>query len=136
MEYYIELDRYTECFIELRSIVLARTDVNFVIQTRYNGIDDHILSLSSLRHSKVVAVAIMIIGQPINLHDPASFFNQAEQLFIKYGGLPHWGKIHSCYYDCINNVLGDRLQQFLTIRQQLDPHGMFVNNHTRALFNL
>jgi hypothetical protein len=136
MEYYIDYDQYLDCFIELRQLVNSRTDVNFVVQTRYVGVDDHLVSLSSKLGKPVAAVAVMTIGQSYDVEDPHSYLAQAELLFKRYGGIPHYGKIHTCYYDCMINVLGERWLRFMAIRQQLDPHGMFLNQHLRLLFNL
>jgi FAD/FMN-containing dehydrogenase len=60
------------------------------------------------------------------------FFRDAETLFLAHGGRPHWGKLH--YLDAA--AIADRYSQlgaFQRIRREIDPAGVFANDHLRTL---
>ncbi|MFJ4027508.1 D-arabinono-1,4-lactone oxidase [Paenarthrobacter sp. NPDC089989] len=56
-----------------------------------------------------------------------------EELFYEHGGRPHWGKEHT-----LTRSRLDRLQPgaepFREVRRELDPTGIFLNEHLRPLF--
>lgn len=56
-----------------------------------------------------------------------------EALFYRYGGLPHWGKEHRLT-EARLKALQPGFERFREIRRELDPKGMFLNNHLRPLF--
>ena len=64
-----------------------------------------------------------------------AFYKEVENRWLELGGRPHWGKV---YYrtDKIPELYGERLQRFLTVRQQLDPDGRFLNGYLEELLGL
>ncbi|MFX6876824.1 D-arabinono-1,4-lactone oxidase, partial [Acinetobacter baumannii] len=53
------------------------------------------------------------------------YFSQVEQVFLKYDGRPHWGKLHNLN----NHQLSKKyphMKDFLEVRQSLDPKGKFL----------
>jgi FAD/FMN-containing dehydrogenase len=56
-------------------------------------------------------------------------------LFCSYSGRPHWGKMHTRKADYLAKVY-PKWNDFLAIRNQYDPHGMFVNDYLSNIFDL
>ncbi|NGO55671.1 D-arabinono-1,4-lactone oxidase [Allomesorhizobium camelthorni] len=56
-----------------------------------------------------------------------------ENFFDERGALPHWGKEHSLNVARLRR-LKPEFEHFRTIRRELDPRGIFLNDHLRPLF--
>ena len=74
----------------------------------------------------------------ISIHRSASedyrpYFDRIEPIFWKYGGRPHWGKIHSLGYNELEQLY-PRYRDFVEVRESLDPNERVVDNHLRKLF--
>ena len=119
-----------ECLREiLKTIYDEKIDVQFVLEYRYVGADQDWLSMSYGDHSHAT----------ISIHRMASedyrpYFNRIEPIFWKYGGRPHWGKVHSLTHKELSRLY-PRFNDFMDLRRDLDPHGRMLNPHLRALFN-
>lgn len=61
------------------------------------------------------------------------FFEQIEPIFLRHGGRPHWGKLHSLDADTLRGLYPE-FDRFAALRRELDPAGRFLNAHTAALF--
>jgi FAD/FMN-containing dehydrogenase len=68
-------------------------------------------------------------------HDFRPYFDRIEPIFWKYGGRPHWGKVHSIGHDQLLKLY-PRFRDFLEIRAELDPAGRMLNGHLRRLFGI
>ena len=56
-----------------------------------------------------------------------------EPIFWKYGGRPHWGKIHSLGARELSKLY-PHFDEFRRLREELDPDGRMLNDHLRRLF--
>ena len=130
MEYSVPLDAGAPCVLEiLRTIEEKEIDVVFPLEYRYVAGDDLWLSMFS--------------GGPraaISVHRDARFdyrpyFDIVEPIFWKYGGRPHWGKVHSLQHEQLI-ALYPQFKEFLEIRAALDPTGRMLNAHLRGLFGI
>jgi len=130
MEYSVPLDAGGPCVLEiLRTIEEKQIDVVFPLEYRYVAGDDLWLSMFS--------------GGPrasISVHRDARFdyrpyFDVVEPIFWKYGGRPHWGKVHSLKYPQLS-ALYPHFRDFLEMRAALDPTGRMLNDHLRGLFGI
>ena len=130
MEYSVPIEVGAECLREiLKTIYDQAIDVNFVLEYRYVGADDDWLSMSYGDHPHAT----------ISIHRAASedyrpYFNAIEPIFWKYGGRPHWGKVHSLTHRELTRLY-PRFEDFMELRRELDPQGRMLNPHLRALFN-
>ncbi len=130
MEYSVPAEVGAECLREiLKTIYDQAIDVNFVLEYRYVGADDDWLSMSYGDHPHAT----------ISIHRAASedyrpYFNVIEPIFWKYGGRPHWGKVHSLTHRELIELY-PRFKDFMELRRELDPQGRMLNPHLRALFN-
>ena len=91
--------------------------------------DDIWLSPAYQRTSAYIAVH-MYRGMPYR-----SYFTAIEEIFKRYQGRPHWGKMHTRTAVELA-ALYPRWHDFQRIRAELDPQGIFLNSYLRALFNV
>jgi FAD/FMN-containing dehydrogenase len=63
-----------------------------------------------------------------------SYFSHVEEIFKRYQGRPHWGKLHTRTAQELD-ALYPRWHDFRRIRAALDPNGVFLNDYLRALFD-
>ena len=130
MEYSVPAEVGAECLREiLKTIYDEAIDVQFVLEYRYVGADDDWLSMSYGDHPHAT----------ISIHRTASadyrpYFNRIEPIFWKYGGRPHWGKVHNLTHVELTELY-PRFKNFMELRRELDPQGRMLNPHLRALFN-
>ena len=130
MEYSVPAEVGAECLREiLKTIYDEAIDVQFVLEYRYVGADDDWLSMSYGDHPHAT----------ISIHRTASadyrpYFNRIEPIFWKYGGRPHWGKVHNLTHVELTKLY-PRFKDFMELRRELDPQGRMLNPHLRALFN-
>ena len=127
MEYNLPADRLVTVLEEIRAC-LAREDfaVNFPLEVRFGKGDDIWLSPAYGRESAYVAVH-MYKGMPYK-----AYFEAIEAIFVRHGGRPHWGKLHTRTAKELKGMY-PMWEPFQAVRQALDPHGIFLNDHLRAL---
>jgi FAD/FMN-containing dehydrogenase len=131
MEYSVPLERGAECVQEvLRTIIDEEIDVVFPLEYRYVSRDETMLSMSSGDEDHA-AISIHRIAS----EDYRPYFNIIEPIFWKYGGRPHWGKIHSLGAAQLSELY-PRFEEFRSIRQRLDPNGRMLNEHLRKIFGI
>ncbi|MFT4672515.1 MAG: FAD-linked oxidoreductase [Pseudohongiellaceae bacterium] len=130
MEYSVPAEVGAECLREiLKTIYDQKIDVLFPLEYRYVSADDNWLSMSYGDHPHAT----------ISIHRMASedyrpYFNIIEPIFWKYGGRPHWGKVHSLTHKELTGLY-PHFEDFREIQRSLDPKGRMLNAHLRALFN-
>ncbi|NWH07918.1 MAG: FAD-binding protein [Alphaproteobacteria bacterium] len=130
MEYAVPAERAVDCIREIVSHVRKhRIATAFPFEFRFVKGDDVWLSPFYGRDSATIAV------HQYYLHDRGPLFAAAEAIFKRYDGRPHWGKWHS-RTGAEFAQLYPKWDDFLRVRQALDPGGVFLNNHLRAVFGL
>jgi FAD/FMN-containing dehydrogenase len=102
--------------------------MNFPIEYRHVKQDDIWLSMFQGQ-----------TGASISVHqfadwDYKTVFAHIEPIFLKYGGRPHWGKIHTLGYKQLSALYPKHWQDFNEMRQQLDPQGKMLNDHLKQVF--
>ncbi len=127
MEYSVAADRGADCLGEIRRLVQSEfPEVRWPVEYRTVAADD--VWLSSAYQRPTVTISI---HQDIR-EDETPYFRECERVFLAFGGRPHWGKVN--YLD--GNQLAamhPRWQDWWTVRDQLDPKGIFVNAYLRQL---
>ena len=128
MEYSVPIDDGLDCVQEVLQVIRDESlDVVFPLEYRTVAEDDSWLS--------------MFNGGPrasISIHRSAGFdykpyFHRIEKIFLKYGGRPHWGKVHFLGFDELNGLY-PRLKDFVSMQKELDPKGQMLNSHLAQLF--
>jgi FAD/FMN-containing dehydrogenase len=130
MEYSVPRERGGDCLREILNTIAERQiDVVFPLEYRYVQGDD--LWLSMFGGGDRAAISIHRTAEA----DYRPYFDVIEPIFWKYGGRPHWGKVHSLGYAELNELY-PRLEEFRILRAELDPHGRFLNDHLRKVFGV
>ena len=128
MEYSVPRERGGDCLREILNTIAERQiDVVFPLEYRYVQGDD--LWLSMFGGGDRAAISIHRTAEA----DYRPYFDVIEPIFWKYGGRPHWGKVHSLGYAELNELY-PRFEEFRILRAELDPHGRFLNDHLRKVF--
>lgn len=129
MEYSVPIESGADCLREvLATIAEQEIDVVFPLEYRYIQGDDMLLS--------------MFQGGPraaISIHrtwdkNYRPYFDAIEPIFWKYGGRPHWGKLHSLGYKELS-ALYPGLDEFRALRARMDPEGRLLNEHLRKVLD-
>jgi FAD/FMN-containing dehydrogenase len=64
--------------------------------------------------------------------DPAEYFAAVEAIMRSHDGRPHWGKMHTRTADDLRPAY-PRFDDFVAVRDRLDPAGVFENRYLRAV---
>jgi FAD-linked oxidoreductase len=128
MEFSLPAERGVDCFIELRDLMRRKhAEVAWPIEYRTQAADDIFISPAQGR-----ATVAISIHQGAEL-EHESFFADAEKIFRRHEGRPHWGKMHSLGCRELRELYTD-WDRFQAVRSKFDPHGRFLNAHLRKLF--
>jgi len=130
MEYHLPREYAPQAFREVITLVEKHfTEVFIPFEFRYVKGDDIWLSPFHGRESCSIAIHRYF------KEDYQPVFQAVEQIFKKYHGRPHWGKLHTMTGPELAGQY-EHWQDFKTLRQQLDPNGKFLNKHLRNLFEI
>jgi FAD/FMN-containing dehydrogenase len=128
MEYNIPSEHFPAVLNEIRACIdKHKFAVHFPIECRFVHADDIWLSPAYQRPSAYIAVH-MYKGMAYQ-----EYFRQIEEIFRRFQGRPHWGKLHTQNAESLA-ALYPRWQDFQRIRSSLDPKGLFLNDYLRNLF--
>lgn len=128
MEYAVPREAGAACVREvLQTISDQEIDVVFPLEYRYVKGDDIWLSMDEGGDRAAISVH-RTAGA-----DYRPLFDAVEPIFWKYGGRPHWGKVHSLGYAELK-ALYPKFDEFCRIRAELDPGGRLLNAHLRKVF--
>jgi len=128
VEYFVPLDRAREVLEEMRRLMLRWLPLSiYPLEVRVVAADDAWMSPNYRRDNLVVSIS----GEPGQDYWP--YLRACDSLFAEYKGRPHWGKIHFMTADRVARLF-PRYDDFVDVRRRLDPKGIFLNHHTRALF--
>jgi FAD/FMN-containing dehydrogenase len=67
--------------------------------------------------------------------DNKRYFEDLEDLFVDFGGRPHWGKIHTRDAAFFRSAY-PKFDDFLQVRAKHDPSGVFLNDHLKKVFGV
>lgn len=127
MEYNVPAAKMRTILEEIRDCVNERGfAVHFPIECRYVRGDDLWLSPAHGRDSAYIAVH-MYKGMA---HE--HYFAALEQIFQRYGGRPHWGKMHTMNHEQFRESY-PKWNDFVRLRAELDPGGTFMNPYLDSL---
>jgi FAD/FMN-containing dehydrogenase len=62
-------------------------------------------------------------------------FRAFEGIMMRHGGRPHWAKEHGVSAEQLRGLY-PRWDQFLNVRQALDPEGVFLNDYLSDLLGV
>ncbi len=128
MEYSVPVEAGPACLREvLAAIAEQELDVVFPLEYRYVKGDD--LWLSMFHGGDRAAISVHRTA----FADHRPLFDAVEPIFWKYGGRPHWGKLHNLERPQLERLY-PRFADFAALRAELDPRGKLLNPHLGKLF--
>lgn len=108
-----EVDRW----LERSSMSIA-----FPVEVRFAAADDIWLSTAYARPTAYIAV------HQYHRRDHREYFDAVEAICRSVGGRPHWGKLHSLGGAELRDSY-QHFDDFVRIRDSMDPHGLFGNDY-------
>ncbi len=123
MEYAVPYESVGAAFDEVRSLIAERGwRIGFPIEVRAAAADENWLSTAYGRRSAYVAVHRYVRD------DPTEYFAAVEQIMRRHDGRPHWGKMHGRTAADLRDSY-PRFDDFLAVREKLDPKRTFANEY-------
>ncbi|CAM3596985.1 D-arabinono-1,4-lactone oxidase [Nocardioides zeicaulis] len=127
MEYAVPREVGLDVLRECRRLVEASDwRVAFPVEIRTAPADDVPLSTSHGRDSFYLAFHV-----PMDT-DHRAYFGGLEPVLREAGGRPHWGKVHTRTAADLAPAY-DRFDDFLAMRERLDPYRVFANAYLRRV---
>lgn len=129
MEYTVPAEHGPACVKEIMDTIKKKNvPMVFPLEYRYVKADDIWMSMFEGQD-----------GCSISVHQYADSnyqipFAEIEPIFWKYGGRPHWGKIHTLDAKRLAALYPRHWQDFHEVRQSLDPDGRMLNDHLKTIF--
>jgi FAD/FMN-containing dehydrogenase len=112
----------------MRELMLARLpDAIFPMEVRTVAADGSWLSHSYERPSVVISVS----GMPGTDYEP--YLRDVDRLLGEFDARVHWGKLHYLTAEQLH-ARYPQAASFVALRRELDPRGVFLNDHLRELF--
>ncbi len=130
MEYHLPFEEGPRALAEIIELTEKRfPEVYFPMEVRSVAADEFWLSPFYRRPTCSIAI------HHDAANDPLPFMRAAEPIFRRYGGRPHWGKMHSLKAaDFV--ALYPRWKDAMDVRRDIDPQGRFVSPYMADLFGL
>jgi L-gulonolactone oxidase len=127
MEYGLPRAALPEAFAGLRKIIDTLPDrVSFPVEVRFTAADDIWLSHGHGRDNAYIAIH-QFVGMPYE-----RYFRAFEALCTGLGGRPHWGKMHYRTAADLRPAY-PRFDDFLAVRNRVDPDRVFASDYTRQV---
>ncbi len=120
MEYAVPAASGPACFAELRDMIGVRfPELEWPLEYRTLAADDLPISVAGGRQTVTISA-----HQDVSLDD-RPLFSACEEIFRRYEGRPHWGKVHYQTGEELARLYPD-YHRWWEIRDQFDPDGRFV----------
>jgi FAD-linked oxidoreductase len=121
MEYAIPRESVPDAVRSIRSLIQDRGwNISFPIEVRAAAADDLWLSTAHGRDTGYIAV------HRYWRENHLEYFHAVEEVLRGFDGRPHWGKIHTQDASALAASYS-RFDDFLAVRNRLDPERMFAN---------
>ena len=132
-EWTVALDKFPDLFKELKTLINKWSNDSFIhipMDVRFVKKDKSWLSYAYNQDTVTVGCVCR------NAADADSYeaFHTVEQLFLKYGGRPHWGKRFAAKDKTLSNIY-PKWEAFKKLRKELDPNNKFLNPYLSDVFS-
>jgi len=128
MEHALPVDAVAPALRDIRSMVERKGYLlNFPIEVRFTKGDDVPLSTAYGRDSAYIAVHVY------KGMECEPFFRDVEDILRGYNARPHWGKVHYREAEELSSLY-PRWDEFIALRNRLDPQRTFANAYTDTVF--
>ncbi len=127
MEYALPVEHIPAAVEAVRTLIADRGwNISFPIEVRASAADDLWLSTASGRATGYIAV------HKFFREDPTEYFREVEAIMRSFEGRPHWGKMHNRTADDLRPAY-EHFDDFVAVRNRLDPDRLFQNDYSRAV---
>lgn len=126
LEYYVPAERGLEAVDAVREVIARHPDERYPLEVRWVGAEEGFLSPFQGRDTTVLSVS----GAPGRDYWP--YLRDFAAALDGFGARAHWGKIHFLDRDGLRAVYPG-WEEFVSVRRELDPHGVFLNDDLRRL---
>jgi FAD/FMN-containing dehydrogenase len=128
LEYFVPLELGRDALSAMRDLMLrSLPDSVYPLEVRTVGPDDAYLS----PNYKTATTVISVSGKPGT--DYWAYLRSVDALLSDFSARVHWGKLHFLSPERLH-ALYPEADTFINLRRELDPGGMFLNDHLRELF--
>ena len=128
LEYFVPLELGPDALSAMRDLMLRSLPASiFPLEVRTVGPDDAYLSPNYRTATTVISVS----GKPGT--DYWDYLRSVDALLSDFSARVHWGKLHFLTAERLH-ALYPEADRFISLRRELDPGGMFLNDHLRELF--
>ncbi|WP_428243627.1 D-arabinono-1,4-lactone oxidase [Gynuella sp.] len=129
MEYHLPFEAGASALRELIKMAETRfPEVYFPLEVRAVAADDFWLSPFYQRPTCSIAVH-HLAGE-----NPQPYFHAAEEIFRRYDGRPHWGKMHNLNSRDFARLY-PRWQDAMEVRRSMDPAGRFLSPYLQQILS-
>lgn len=130
LEYMVDAKDAKPAFLALRELMLEKfPHETSPIEVRWTKGEPAFLS----PHHGHDTCSISVSG--LQKHDWDRFLRAVDETLRPWAPRAHWGKVGYLDHERMTQVYPE-LDRFLAIRAELDPHGLFLNDHSRRLLDL
>jgi FAD/FMN-containing dehydrogenase len=128
LEYFVALDKGPDALRAMRELMLkSLPDSVYPLEVRTVGREEAFLSPNHDTPTTVISVS----GKPGT--DYWDYLRSVDALLADFDARVHWGKLHFLTRERLR-ALYPRADEFIALRRELDPEGVFLNDHLRPLF--
>ena len=130
MEWAVPAAAGADALREIKALISRRSfPLMFPLEYRWVRGDDIWLSPNFGRDSVHISVH-QYRGMPFE-----GYFEAVQAICLNHGGRPHWGKVHSLRAPQLSSLY-PRWEDFLALREKMDPSGRFLTPYLRGLFGV
>ena len=127
MEYAIPAENLPDAVRQIRALIERKGwRISFPMEARISAPDENWLSTAHGRATGYVAV------HRYYREDPTEYFTAVESIMREFGGRPHWGKMNYRTAADLRPVY-PRFDDFIAVRDRLDPNRLFQNDYLRRV---
>lgn len=128
LEYFVPLEQGPGALSAMRELMLRSLPQSlYPMEVRTVGPEDAYLSPNYQTATTVISIS----GQPGT--DYWDYLRSVDALLMQFDARVHWGKLHFLTPDRLR-ARYPRADDFIAIRREFDPGGLFLNHHLGELF--
>ncbi|MGY6647541.1 D-arabinono-1,4-lactone oxidase [Wenyingzhuangia sp. IMCC45574] len=131
-EWTIAYSKFQDLFKELKEVLNSNNNNAFVhvpMDVRFIKKDNTWLSYAY--NEDAVSIGCVCRNSPAA--DSYEAFDKVEDVFLKHGGKPHWGKRFKAKYHELSKLY-PKWNDFVELRNEMDPKGKFLNKYLSQVF--
>ncbi|KYO43973.1 L-gulonolactone oxidase-like [Alligator mississippiensis] len=131
-DWAIPIEKTKDALLELKAALESSPKVvaHYPVEVRFARADSILLSPCFQRDSCYMNI---IMYRPYGKDVPRlDYWLAYEGIMKKFGGRPHWAKAHACTRKDLEKIYPG-FPKFCSIREKLDPTGMFLNTYLEKI---